>query len=295
VVREPTFELGRRALYLFIAAIALGCVNLLFHVRRVRHRTSLIVMHALTAVSGVGTLIYAFVQYAPVPPAAPAAPRPAAATPAPAVANAMPSGATPAQGAANVAALKRPAATQPAPGATPDAPPSSAAVAPKSSVEPVIDPALRQALVHPILFDRESSSLAGVSSAVLDQVAAALKAHGEVTEVEVQGHADERGDDERNLTLTRKRAEAVVDSLVARGVNRRRMRVAGYGARCPSDPACGRSGAPESCHGRESWDKDRRVVVVPLRAAGVALQGPIVCERAADLIPPEDRAYQAGR
>src|SRR5215204_5360058 len=61
VVQQPAFQLARQALYLLIATVALGSVNLLFHVRGVRHRTSLIVMHALTAVSAVSTLIYALV------------------------------------------------------------------------------------------------------------------------------------------------------------------------------------------------------------------------------------------
>ncbi|HEY3496521.1 MAG TPA: hypothetical protein VGK73_17600, partial [Polyangiaceae bacterium] len=75
VVRQPAFQLARQALYLFIVTIALGSFNLLFHVRGVRHRTSLIVMHALCAVSGVVTLLFAIASPAaspsPVEPAAP--------------------------------------------------------------------------------------------------------------------------------------------------------------------------------------------------------------------------------
>ena len=63
VVREPAFRPVRDSLYVLIATVAFGCVNLLFHVRRVRHRTSLIAIHALCAVSGVVLLIRAIILH----------------------------------------------------------------------------------------------------------------------------------------------------------------------------------------------------------------------------------------
>src|SRR5262245_21364791 len=56
--QEPAFLPARSALVVLVVAIALGCVNVVYHLRRVRHRSVLIVAHALSAVGGVGTLAY---------------------------------------------------------------------------------------------------------------------------------------------------------------------------------------------------------------------------------------------
>jgi outer membrane protein OmpA-like peptidoglycan-associated protein len=58
-LREPAVVPARYALGILIGAIALGCINVVYHLRGVRHRLALILAHALVAVSGVGTLAYA--------------------------------------------------------------------------------------------------------------------------------------------------------------------------------------------------------------------------------------------
>jgi hypothetical protein len=78
---------------------------------------------------------------------------------------------------------------------------------------------------------------------------------------------------------------------VAQGVARKRLRSAGYGARCPEDAACRQSDAPESCHTPESWQRDRRVVFVVLKSGNASYKGEVVCERGAELIPPEHRGF----
>jgi hypothetical protein len=57
--REPTMAAARTALGILVFAITLGCVNVVYHLRGRRHRSTIIVAHALAAVSGVGTLAYA--------------------------------------------------------------------------------------------------------------------------------------------------------------------------------------------------------------------------------------------
>jgi outer membrane protein OmpA-like peptidoglycan-associated protein len=281
VVREPSFRPTRDALYLFIGAIALGCVNLLFHVRRVRHRTSLIVMHALTAVSGVGTLVYALITHESQPTPALQAPPPAETKRSGDVVAMVP------PPAPNPAA---PAPTEPA---RPAEPPAAEGAHATETAEPTVDPALRSALARPIHFGAKSVQLDGPSLAAVREVASLLKTHPEVTEVEVQGYADERGAEERNLALTRQRASIVVQALASSGVAATRLRAAGYGSRCPSDAACMKNDAPPSCHTSEAWDQDRRVVLVPLRVGSVALRGALVCDQAVGLIPTQDRAYHA--
>jgi outer membrane protein OmpA-like peptidoglycan-associated protein len=67
--------------------------------------------------------------------------------------------------------------------------------------------------------------------------------------LEVQGHADERSNDDYNLRLTKDRASAVVEALAQRGVARDRLRSMGFGEYCPLDPA----------HNAAAWEKNRRV------------------------------------
>jgi outer membrane protein OmpA-like peptidoglycan-associated protein len=275
VVREPNFQPVRQALYLLIATVALGCVNLLFHVRRVRHRTSLIVMHALTAVSAVGTLIFAIFVHEPeggappVPTQAPPNDAP------PAVASAVPSGAPPAIASAAAA------------------PPPSAAPAALSEATFSLDRTAQDVLAKPIRFGTNGVAVLAESGVALSDVAKILKQHAEIELVDVQGHADARGGEEHNLSLTRMRATVVLETLVSLGVARSRLRAAGYGARCPADPKCARDPSGGPCGSPETWNADRRVVFVPLRVASVPFKGEIVCPRGVELIPQEDRAFNS--
>jgi outer membrane protein OmpA-like peptidoglycan-associated protein len=280
VVQQPHFALAKQALYLFIVTIALGCVNLLFHVRKVRHRTSLILLHALTAVSGVLTLIYAI---ATGPGEGPAVAAPAAA-PAPSAAPAEPAG--------EPVASAAPAADAVASAAPSAAPAEPAAAAPATVAALTLDPSVKVPLSQPFAFGSNSATVLTSSLPALSAIAKALKEHPEVTLIEVQGHADARGGDEHNVELTRARASAVVQALVAMGVASERLRAVGYGARCPLNSACGGSDAPATCLEAGTMEADRRVVFVPLASGNSVFQGDLVCERGRDLIPAEHRKHQ---
>jgi outer membrane protein OmpA-like peptidoglycan-associated protein len=99
-----------------------------------------------------------------------------------------------------------------------------------------------------VFFDRGTSLSAG-SGPILDEVARNLKALVHLRLIEIAGHTDERGPDTVNLAVTVARAKVVRDALVARGVAASRLRVKGYGAYCPLDPA----------HDEAAWSKNRRV------------------------------------
>jgi hypothetical protein len=58
VVSDPGYQPFRNALYLLTATVLLGAVNLLFHIRKKRHRTSLILLHGALAVSSASTVVY---------------------------------------------------------------------------------------------------------------------------------------------------------------------------------------------------------------------------------------------
>ena len=52
-------------------------------------------------------------------------------------------------------------------------------------------------------------------------------------EVVIEGHADSTGSHEVNDPLSLRRAEAVMNYLISRGVNSQRMKAVGYGKRRP--------------------------------------------------------------
>jgi OOP family OmpA-OmpF porin len=92
-------------------------------------------------------------------------------------------------------------------------------------------------ILDKIQFETGSAKILPAFDKILDDVGGALRDHPEFTLVEVQGHADERGDDNMNLQLTKARATSVVDALVMRNVAKARLRAQGYGEFCPLDPA----------------------------------------------------------
>ncbi len=66
--------------------------------------------------------------------------------------------------------------------------------------------------------------------------------------VEIQGHCDERGTVEYNLSLGQKRADATKDYLVSLGVSPDRLKTISYGKERPVDPG----------HNEAAWAKNRR-------------------------------------
>ncbi|HWE27952.1 MAG TPA: OmpA family protein, partial [Polyangia bacterium] len=73
--------------------------------------------------------------------------------------------------------------------------------------------------------------------------------------VEIQGHADERGNDDYNMRLTEDRAAAVKQYLIGKGIDADRLQSHGYGE---TKPLCKQ-------HSEACWSKNRRVEFVILR------------------------------
>lgn len=90
-----------------------------------------------------------------------------------------------------------------------------------------------------IRFEEASSSLASGGSAVLDEVATALKpCFG--ARIAITGHTDNSGDEPSNKALSLERAEAVKRALVARGIAEGSLQTRGLGSSMPVaglDPA----------------------------------------------------------
>ena len=102
-----------------------------------------------------------------------------------------------------------------------------------------------------VYFGFDSSELAGKAQATLDRQAAFLNVNPTMVVI-IEGHADERGTREYNLALGDRRAVAVRDYLLAKGLNVARVRTVSYGKERPAV-----SGSNE-----ESWAKNRRAATV---------------------------------
>ncbi len=84
-----------------------------------------------------------------------------------------------------------------------------------------------------IAFETGKSTLLPASVRLIEQVATVLIAHPEVGKLRVEGHTDNRGDPEKNVDLSERRARAVVRVLVERGVDSKRLLSKGFGAKVP--------------------------------------------------------------
>jgi peptidoglycan-associated lipoprotein len=92
---------------------------------------------------------------------------------------------------------------------------------------------------------------AGLTSAARDVIAAAarcIEARG-LAKVRLEGHADERGSTEYNLSLGQRRAESVRNYLVGLGLAESRLDTLSYGEERPAARG----------HDQASWDINRRV------------------------------------
>jgi outer membrane protein OmpA-like peptidoglycan-associated protein len=113
-------------------------------------------------------------------------------------------------------------------------------------------------IMKPIHFETARATIKPESFPILDAVTASLKGNPEIKLIEIQGHADERGDDDYNLRLTEDRSQAVKQYLIDHGVEAERLTARGYGE---LKPVCRQ-------HHEECWSKNRRVEFVIRRQDG---------------------------
>jgi len=102
-----------------------------------------------------------------------------------------------------------------------------------------------------VFFGFDQFDLSPEARATLDRQAGWLNQYRGVT-VTIEGHADERGTREYNLALGERRANAVKNYLVARGVDANRVSTVSYGKERPA--VLGSSEA--------AWAQNRRGVTV---------------------------------
>ena len=100
-------------------------------------------------------------------------------------------------------------------------------------------------------FDFDSAELTVSARSTLNRQAAFLSLNPDLMIV-IEGHADERGTREYNLALGDRRATAVRDYLVAKGINSARVRTVSYGKERPAV-----AGSDEA-----AWAKNRRAATL---------------------------------
>lgn len=102
-----------------------------------------------------------------------------------------------------------------------------------------------------VFFESDSSELTGQSRTTLDKQAQWLQQY-QTYAFTVEGHADERGTREYNIALGARRAQAVRDYLISRGIPAQRMRTVSYGKERPV----------AVCNDISCWSQNRRAVTV---------------------------------
>ena len=107
-----------------------------------------------------------------------------------------------------------------------------------------------------VLFAVDQSTLSPEALVVLDGQANWLLTNTDYTAT-IEGHADEQGTREYNLALGARRASAVQDYLVSKGIAANRIDIVTYGKERPL----------EICSTEACWSKNRRAVT--LVAAGL--------------------------
>jgi len=101
--------------------------------------------------------------------------------------------------------------------------------------------------LHPVHFDYDSHALKPSALATLkDNAEKIKKTPGAI--VLIEGHCDERGTQEYNITLGDRRALAVREYLIKLGVSGDRLITVSYGEEDPVDPG----------HNESAWAKNRR-------------------------------------
>ena len=103
-----------------------------------------------------------------------------------------------------------------------------------------------------VFFETDSSELTPQSRSTLDKQAQWLNNYSQYGQFTVEGHADERGTREYNIALGARRAQAVRDYLISRGVAANRMRTISYGKERPV----------AVCNDISCWSQNRRAVTV---------------------------------
>ncbi|WP_146586963.1 peptidoglycan-associated lipoprotein Pal [Puniceibacterium confluentis] len=124
-------------------------------------------------------------------------------------------------------------------------------IVPGSANDPRSAAYFQQTVGDRVLFAVDQSSLSAQGQATLDGQAQWLMTNSDYLAV-IEGHADEQGTREYNLALGARRANAVMEYLIARGIPASRLKFVTYGKERPI----------EICSEEACYAKNRRAVTI---------------------------------
>lgn len=110
-----------------------------------------------------------------------------------------------------------------------------------------LDALNRDSPLGPVFFALDSYELSAEARTLLQASAKVLQQQS-TWQITVEGHCDERGTAEYNLSLGERRALAAKTYLVSLGIGADRLRTVSYGSEFPFDPG----------HDDNAWAKNRR-------------------------------------
>lgn len=102
-----------------------------------------------------------------------------------------------------------------------------------------------------VYFENDQSSLTADGKETLVKQASWLQQYPDVA-IQIEGHADERGTREYNISLSARRATAVRNFLISQGISGKRVASIAYGKERPA----------AVCDAEECWSQNRRAVTV---------------------------------
>jgi len=111
--------------------------------------------------------------------------------------------------------------------------------------------------VDNILFDYDKASMKGEFVANLDKVVEFLKSIKKA-KIEIAGYTDSKGSDEYNLSLSKRRANAVAAYLQSKGISKDRIQAVGYGESKSIAP----NENPDGSDNPEGRAKNRRTEII---------------------------------
>jgi peptidoglycan-associated lipoprotein len=102
-----------------------------------------------------------------------------------------------------------------------------------------------------VFFENDQSTITEEGKAILAKQASWLQQYPEVA-IQIEGHADERGTREYNISLSARRATNVRNFLISQGISAKRVASIAYGKERPA----------QLCDAEECWSQNRRAVTV---------------------------------
>lgn len=90
-------------------------------------------------------------------------------------------------------------------------------------------------ILEQVQFAYNSDRILKASDYILEAVHKVLSDNPQIKLIEVQGHTDNKGGDQYNLNLSKRRAASVMKWLTAKGIDKKRMKSQGFGKKNPID------------------------------------------------------------